>query len=60
MHMKARRIFTVTEARAQFFQLLKLVESGEEVVIINTKERTHNFRITPVRLDLPQKRTQAK
>ena len=51
--MKTRKVFTITEARAQFSRLLKQVESGEEVVISN-KERTHNFRITPVRLDLPK------
>jgi hypothetical protein len=50
--MRSIKAFTITEARSQLFQLLKMVDEGDEIVIVNSKDH-HKFQITHANLSLP-------
>ncbi len=43
--MLSLKVFFVSEARAQLFKLLKMVEQGEDVVVVN-KENNAKFKIS--------------
>lgn len=47
-----------TEARANFFQLLKMVASGEDVIVIN-KDSGQKFKITLLNDELKSGKQQA-
>lgn len=52
--MKDKAIFTATEARQHFFELLRLVEEGKEPIIIN-KHRKVKIKLTPVKQEKNKK-----
>lgn len=52
----AKKIFTATEARQNFFELLKSVEKGQDAIILK-KDQGIRFRIT---LEKPEKKKDYK
>ena len=58
--MKTTRYFTITEARANLFRVVKYVDDGDEVVIVNRRSRNRTYQIVrvtdPVAVDKPRRR----
>ncbi len=49
--MISLKMFFASEARANLFKLLKMVESGEDVVIVN-KDTSQKFRLSLIEEEL--------
>lgn len=49
--MISLKMFFVSEARANLFKLLKMVEGGEDVVIVN-KDTSQKFRLSLIEEEL--------
>lgn len=46
--MQDKTVFTATEARQHFFNLLRLAEEGKELIVVNKNKKTR-FKLTPIK-----------